>query len=124
MIKLIDRYFIHRDERGLLEGLINFGEWKEFNMITSFSGAIRGNHYHKDTEEIFIILDGEIKVITQRIENDKRVGEPNEKVVKSGDVFTIKPLINHTFYILQDSRWINCLSKKIIANNPDIHRVE
>lgn len=124
MIKIIERYFQYSDDRGSLEGIINFGQWKEINLITSSSGSVRGNHYHKHTTEIFIILDGEIKVVTQKVQNGKLVGDAVEKNVKSGDVFLIEPFINHIFFVKKDSRWINVLSEAIKKTHPDIHRIE
>jgi len=124
MIKMLKRYFTHKDDRGCLEGIINFGEWKELNIITSSFNTIRGNHYHKETTEIFIILDGEIKVVAQKVVGKKLVGEPFEEIVKAGDVFMIEPMINHTFYLLKDSRWMNLLSEPMARNNSDIHRLE
>lgn len=124
MIKMIDRYFTYKDERGSLEGIINFGEWKELNIIESCSDTIRGNHYHKNTSELFIILDGEIKVITQKVINEELVRKPSEKIVKAGDAFIVEPMINHTFYIIKNSRWINVLSNPLDKHNPDLHRIK
>ena len=124
MIDFIDRYFVHNDERGTLEGLINFGNWEEINMIISEAGVERGNHYHKETTELFIILDGEIKVTVQKIDNGRLVGNAEEVKVKKGDVFVINPMLNHVFYIVQKSRWINVLSKPLGTHDQDIFRVD
>lgn len=124
MITIIDRYFLHDDERGTLEGLVNFGNWKEINLITSEAGVKRGNHYHKETIELFIILDGKISVTVQKVEDGRLTGGAKEIKVKKGDVFMINPMVNHTFYVEQDSRWMNVLSKPIGINNQDIWRVD
>lgn len=124
MIEFIDRYFSHNDERGTLEGLVNFGTWKEINIIDSEPGVERGNHYHKETIELFIILDGEILVTVQKVDDGKLTGDTEKVKVKEGDVFLIKPMHNHVFSILQKSRWINVLSKHIDDTNKDIHRVK
>lgn len=124
MIKLIERYFKNKDDRGALEGLINFGEWKEINMVTSVENCIRGNHYHRNTKELFIILDGSIRVIVQKVENQKLTGQAEEKIVNEGDVFIVEPFTNHTFYILKSARWINVLSEPIDKNSSDIHKAK
>jgi dTDP-4-dehydrorhamnose 3,5-epimerase-like enzyme len=124
MIEFIERYFTHSDDRGTLEGLVNFGTWKEINMIDSDAGIERGNHYHKETGELFIVLDGEILVTVQKIENGELIGDIEKVKVKKGDVFLIKPMLNHIFYILKKSRWINVLSKPIDDDDKDIHRVK
>ncbi len=100
MIKFIKNYYKNLDERGSLIGLINFGTWEEINIITSKKDSIRGNHFHKDTFEIFIILKGEIEVIVNKIESNNI----EKHLVKSGDVFLIKPMVNHIFEVKKNSK--------------------
>ena len=52
MYKIIKNYFNHKDERGEIKGLVNFGSWEEINYITSIEGTVRGGHYHKNTKEL------------------------------------------------------------------------
>jgi len=73
MIKILEPYFLFEDERGFLKGLINFGNWHEINLIYSQANSIRGNHYHKETEEIFIILEGKIKVTLPPLSQERRI---------------------------------------------------
>ena len=124
MIEFISHYFKHYDERGSITGLVNFGNWKELNIIESESGEIRGNHYHKNTDELFIILDGLINVQVQEVREGGLVNKMQEFNVKQGDVFLIKKNINHTFEILETSRWINALSVRTDENSPDINRIK
>ena len=124
MIEFISHYFQYYDERGSIIGLVNFGNWKELNIIESESGEIRGNHYHKNTDELFIILDGMIKIQVQEVSEGVLVNNMQEFNVKQGDVFLIKKNINHTFEILETSRWINALSIRTDENDPDIIRIK
>lgn len=118
MIKFIKNYFAHSDERGSIKGLFNFGVWEEGNLITSKAGTIRGGHYHKGTSELFIILDGKIEITTKELGVDKEA----VSIVESGDVFFIEPNILHTFNCIEDSRWINVLSKRLDQALPDFYR--
>jgi len=124
MIEFISNYFEHSDKRGSFLGLINFGNWKEINFICSEAGTVRGNHYHENTDELFIILEGNIKVILQKVLGKKDL-ENKQKTfnVKEGDVFLIKKNVNHIFEIIEHSKWINVLSQKIDKEKPDIHRI-
>lgn len=124
MIKFIDNYFTHEDNRGTINGLIQTGLWGEINIITSKSNTIRGNHYHKNTTELFIILDGEIEVTLQKVKNNQLIETQETVKVSTGDVFMIQSMINHTFKVLQDSQWINVLSKPMSGNNLDFFRIE
>ena len=124
MIKFIENYFQHKDDRGSITGLVDFGQWEELNIIESEAGIKRGNHYHKNTEELFVILDGKIKISLQSVNDNKLEGEIIEYEVKQGDVFIIEVNTNHVFEILEKSRWINMLSIKTDMNSPDIIRVK
>ena len=108
MIKILSPYFVHEDERGLITGLAQEGNWKEVNIITSKNGSRRGGHYHKQCVEMFIILSGMVKLHLQSEKDKDRV---MTLVVKKGDVFIVPPMIWHTFEILEDSSWINMLSE-------------
>lgn len=123
MIRFIKEYFEHSDNRGSIKGLVNFGNWEEFNIIESQENITRGNHYHKDTEELFIIIDGKIKVILQNVLDDKLSGKEEVYIVKKGDVFLISANTNHIFEVLEYSRWINVLSVKTDHEEPDILRI-
>ncbi len=123
MIKFVNHYFEHDDPRGSIIGIINQGNWKEVNLITSLKDCIRGNHYHKKTTELFFILEGEIEVISQYVVHDTFSGDPAHFIVRSGDVFFVEPYYNHTFIVREDSKWINLLSEPMDTSSPDIHRV-
>ena len=124
MIEFIPNYFEHSDKRGSFLGLINFGNWEEINFICSEAGTIRGNHYHENTDELFIILEGKIKIILQNVLGKKDLENKKETFsVKEGDVFLIKKNVNHIFEIIEHSKWINVLSQKINKEKPDIHRI-
>ena len=124
MIEFIPNYFELSDDRGSFLGLINFGTWKEVNIICSEAGAIRGNHYHKNTDELFIILEGKIRITLQAVLSDEELDAEKKTVdVQMGDVFKIDKNVNHIFEIIEYSKWINVLSMKINKKNPDINRI-
>ena len=123
MIRTIDSYFEHGDPRGRIKGIINTGEWEEINMITSDADVVRGNHYHKYTLELFFIIRGEIKVHTQRVKDGKLCSKVAENIVREGDIFIVDPMVNHIFYTMTDSAWINVLSKRLDTYEPDMYRV-
>lgn len=123
MIRFIDHYFSVADARGSITGLVNFGEWREFNLVRSDSGVTRGNHYHKSTEEGFIILNGRMQVTVQAVCDGRAVGEKRVQQVEANQVFIIEPMVCHEFCVTEPSVWINFLSKAMEPGNPDIHRL-
>ena len=124
MIEFIPNYIEYSDKRGSFLGLINFGNWKEINIICSEADTVRGDHYHKNTDELFLILEGKIKITLQNVLDNKVLD--NEKKtfdVQEGDVFLIKKNVNHIFETIEYSKWINVLSQKLNKDKPDIHRI-
>lgn len=124
MLRFINKYFVHTDERGSIEGLINQGHWQELNLVTSEAGVVRGNHYHQTTQELFIILEGEIEIQVQDINNGNLTGSPSTYRVKAGDVFLVEPMTNHIFIPQIFSKWINALSVRMDKDHPDFYRTE
>lgn len=123
MIRFLKPYFEHADARGSIRGLVNEGHWEELNLIRSDAGAVRGNHYHERTEELFIILEGRIKITLQRVAGRSLAAEQKECEVKAGDVFLIEKNVNHVFEILEPSSWINALSARNDPGHSDICRL-
>jgi len=123
MIRFVDNYFSARDDRGSIVGLINFGTWRELNLIRSEAGVIRGNHYHESTEEGFVILHGKIEITLQKVRDGQLVGEVAKYEVSEGSVFLIDPMVNHKFFIKAPSVWMNFLSRAMDPSSPDIYRV-
>ena len=121
MITFFENYIIKSDSRGIMKGLINEGNWKELNFFSTKAGQVRGNHYHKKTDELFIILKGKIEIEWTEVDiNGNNIFEIQKEYVKEGDVFVIKRKTRHTFIIIENTEWINGLSQKIDEKNPDI----
>lgn len=115
---LISPYFCFHDERGKMIGICNLKKWKEINYFSSQKGAIRGNHYHKRTLEGFFIIKGKIKVTLTNVVSGVR----KKFLVDGEDIFLIKPGILHTFEVIENSSWINFLSRKVDQNDKDFYK--
>jgi len=114
-MNIITPYFSRTDDRGEFIGLLNNGQWEEVNYLFTKAGEIRGNHFHRETTEIFYIISGTIKVTII-----SPTGTPLTYDIKSGDLFEIPPGEIHTFHCQSDCKWLNFLSRKIDPTNPDI----
>ena len=124
MIKIINSYFESSDDRGSMFGIINQFKWEEINYFFSKKNSTRGGHYHKDTKELFFIQEGKIEISLQKINNNKRVGKIVKKNVIKNDIFIIEENMYHEFFIQEDSKWINALTKKHDINSPDFHNIK
>jgi len=124
MIKFYSNYFKKEDSRGTILGLIDEGNWKELNYFSTEPNQIRGNHYHKKTDELFIILKGKLEIKLTRVSiNDQLEGESELFSIKQGDVFVIPKMVYHVFNIVEKSEWINALSLKMDIKFPDIQTI-
>jgi dTDP-4-dehydrorhamnose 3,5-epimerase-like enzyme len=122
MIIFLKSHVVKEDSRGIMKGLINQGKWEELNFFSTVAGQIRGNHYHKKTDELFIILKGKIEIEWAEVDKEgRKIHDLNKVFVNGGDVFIIKRKTRHIFNIIEDSEWINGLSQKMEKNSPDIY---
>jgi dTDP-4-dehydrorhamnose 3,5-epimerase-like enzyme len=111
-------YITRLDERGGFLGITQ-ESWAEVNFIETRANQVRGNHYHKETRELFFIVSGEIEVVI----DDLNSGEHLELSFSKGDVFIIEPYELHTFRTRTDAQWINMLSKPMDPRDPDFHQI-
>ena len=84
----------------LMPGMIESGI-DSITLITSIKGAIRGNHYHKETHQWTYLAKGSTKVVTQ----DEK-GKKTETIEKAGQILYHAPGIKHAFKSLDDTEWI------------------
>lgn len=121
MIVFLKNYIIKEDSRGVMKGLVSEGSWKELNFFSTKAGQSRGNHYHKNTDELFIVLKGKIEIEWTEVDEDgKNIYDLKKVCVREGDVFIIKTKTRHIFNIIENTEWINGLSQKMDEKNPDI----
>lgn len=115
---LIKSYFNFNDNRGKFVGIFQDYRWKEINYVESANSSVRGNHYHKQTVEGFFIIEGKIRICLIDFKNNsKRIF-----IAKKGDIVIVKPYTLHTFEIIEDSKWINMLSRPL-KGSKDFHRL-
>ena len=91
----------HSDERGTISDLISGEEIEHATIIFSRKGAIRGNHYHKQTTQYLYILSGSIRCVCQHID-----GGPIEFEASGGDLLINYPDEAHAFEALEDTTWL------------------
>ena len=108
MITFLKNHFSVTDSRGKMTGLINQGNWQELNLFKTLPNQLRGSHYHKFTDELFIILKGKIKIhLTKVTEKSELIGKTKYINVSKGDVFIIPKLTYHIFEIIDFLSFLN-----------------
>ena len=118
-MQILSPYMQNSDERGCFMGITR-DQWAEVNFIETVANQVRGNHYHKQTRELFFIVAGEVEIV---VENTLS-GERHEFCARKGDMFVVEPYELHTFRTRTDAQWINMLSQALDPHTPDFHRLE
>jgi dTDP-4-dehydrorhamnose 3,5-epimerase-like enzyme len=120
-MRVIEPYKRFEDGRGVFLGIVNSGCWEEVNYVETKAGQVRGGHYHKETRELFFILDGEIDIEAW---DARGGGDADTLSASKGAIVIVDPYEVHTFSCRTDCRWINVLSRRIDDQFHDIHRPE
>lgn len=96
LVEILKPDFEFEDHRGSLKQLFHKG-WKQVNIIQSFSGILRGGHFHKNNKEAFYIIQGSVVL---QLEKD---GFNETYSFSSRDMFIIEPYVFHTFVFQEDT---------------------
>ena len=58
------------DDRGTIRDIITHTPIEHITVITSNEGAVRGNHYHKETVQYDYVLSGKMKILSRPENSD------------------------------------------------------
>lgn len=105
----------HEDERGIIEDLKVGKDWS-VTYISFKKGAVRGNHYHKETVQKDSILSGRIELHTPH----------HIRTLEAGESYEIGTGVSHAYKALEDSEMVSvCFGKRIGENyESDTFRLE
>ena len=92
---------VFSDARGEITDILTKEVIEYVTLITSVEGAVRGNHYHKETFQHIYMLKGRINVLTQ-----KPGAEVESVILESGDLVENPPMEAHTMIALEDSEFM------------------
>ena len=87
-----------KDDRGVIIDLVENENINAVTMITFRKGAVRANHYHKETFQWNYLMSGSIKLVTQMPGEEKI-----ETTLKKGDLAVTGPEERHALLALEDS---------------------
>lgn len=96
IVRRIDPAFT--DERGTIADILSHEPIEHVAIITTRSGAIRGNHYHSKTVQWIYMIHGRMRLTSQR------PGGPIQSVIlEQGDLGVSRPLERHAMVALEDT---------------------
>ena len=89
------------DGRGQITDILENEIIEYATIISSKKGAVRGNHYHKESVQYTFVLKGSLKLITQMGD-----GKTETTFINSGDLVFTPPMEKHTLVALEDSEFL------------------
>ena len=94
----------HEDERGKIIDVVDGIDFVHAGIVTYKKGAIRGNHYHKQTEQLNYILKGKIRHLSKDL--SKKGSKVKEVIMVEGDRINNPPLEWHHDEALEESEML------------------
>ena len=89
---------VFSDERGQITDIIQHIPFDSVTIITCVSGAVRANHYHKESIQYSYVLSGRMLALAQLPDG------PVEKTeLAAGDMLESPPFERHALHALEDS---------------------
>src|SRR5262249_2248890 len=86
------------DERGQIIDILKKSVVEYATIITSRKGAVRANHYHKETFQYVYLISARLRVVAAM-----QGEQVSEVVLETGDLIVNVPLERHAFEALEDS---------------------
>ena len=89
------------DHRGKIIDIVDGMEFVHAGICTYTPGAIRGNHYHKQTEQLNYVLKGKIRHLSKDL--SKKGSKVKEVILEAGDMINNPPYEWHHDEALEES---------------------
>lgn len=105
-----------QDGRGAIFTWIPDQPIVEFNMLYFLPNKIRGNHYHPEFTEYFLVVDGTVVMVTKDIETGKEINMHASR----GTCFRTPPHTPHAVHAITESICISMLTKQWDKSSPPI----
>ena len=100
-MKIVHREIAFQDARGYIIDILQNEPVEHATIITSLKGAVRGNHYHKDSVQYAYLLSGRLQVLAQMPGK-----EVESEILETGDLLVNVPLERHALIALEDSVFV------------------
>lgn len=120
----------HVDERGIFQELYKDSEMfegfepKQISLCTINPGCVRGQHYHKNMLEAFIVIEGEMELTQHWVENGLLMGDPDVTVMTTdrNQMVINEPNQWHSVTSKNGCKFIILIDREFDPNNPDTYR--
>lgn len=87
-----------QDDRGKITDIIQHTLFDSVTVITCVKGAIRGNHFHKESIQYSYVLSGRMRALTQPPDGTVEMAD-----LSANDLLESPPLERHALEALEES---------------------
>lgn len=105
-----------KDGRGGIFSWVPDHDIKEFNLVIIKPNKVRGNHYHPEFVEYFLVVKGQVFLSTC----DTTTGKDVHYLASSGMCFRTPIGISHSFHAIEESYCVSLLTKPWDLCDPPI----
>ena len=95
------------DGRGAIFTWVPSEPIKEFNLLYFNAGKTRGNHFHPEFTEYFMVIEGSVVLFTI----DPKTNETINMLCGEGSVFKSAPNVSHTVIAITPAKCISLITK-------------
>lgn len=89
------------DARGSIVDVMQDGDFQHATLIDSVAGAVRGNHYHRETWQWLYVVSGAIRYVVGLPD-----GTQQEGVLHRGDLLLTEPNESHALETLEETLFL------------------
>jgi len=87
-----------RDQRGQITDIVQHTPFDSVTIITCVSGAVRANHFHKESIQFSYVFSGRLLALAQLPDGPVETAD-----LVAGDLLETPPLERHALQALEDS---------------------
>jgi quercetin dioxygenase-like cupin family protein len=109
--------FTRNDARGSFVEILNGGHWESLVMGSMNSGAIMGDHYHRETLIFFYLTRGAVTIRTIDVETQER----DSFALAAGEGVILRTGESHAIHFDQPSDYLLMKSLRYDPANPDTY---
>ena len=100
-MRVVRREKVFEDERGEITDILEKEFIDSVTLISSKKGAVRGNHYHKESIQYTFVLRGSLKLFVQ-----SPGWEVETAILEAGDLVYTPALERHALVALEDTEFL------------------
>jgi|SRR3989339_197516 len=98
-MEIIHKKINFEDKRGIITDIFTNDCKDHAAIIFSKKGAVRGNHYHKESTQYTFVVSGQLTMLSQKVDG----GEIEKNILEPNDLMVHFPMESHALIADKDT---------------------